>query len=82
MEQKAPTTTWVSRGQLVVLEGQHIAVGQDISSHNAFHLPCSHTPALKEGPPAEEGVRTGRKLRLSRQNAQERRQGKFQGPGG
>lgn len=73
MEQKvrSPSLTWLSRGQLVVLEAQCIAVGQGLSGHNDFQSSLL-TSSPKEGPPAEEGVRAGRKLRLGGQNAQER----------
>lgn len=65
---------------MVALEGQCIAVGQGLSGHNDFLSSSLLTYALEEGPPAEEGVRTGRKLRLGGQNAQER-QGECPKPG-
>lgn len=68
---QVPLPHLASQGQLVVLEGQRIAVGQGLSGHMTFSSSLL-TSALEEGPPAEEGVRAGRKLRLGGQNAQER----------
>lgn len=62
---QVPLLTWVPLGQPADREGQCIAIGQGLSSSLL-------TSAFEEGPSAEEEVRTGRKLRLGGQVAQEK----------